>query len=95
MEKDIVSQSSFDSLSRTESVSSLRSDYTYDSHRSSIQTLNGFKRNRRKHGLFNKLGSSLHTIFQRFTTKYKTLSQLEIQILSTITHFDKEEILQW
>ena len=95
MAQHVVAQDSFDSLGRTDSRSSLRSDFTYDSRRSSIQTLNHFKRNRTKHGLFSKLGSSLHSIFHRFSTKYKTLSPLEIQILSTITHFNRDEILQW
>ena len=93
MAQHVIHQSSIDSLARSESTLSLQSDTTFDSRRSSYSTL--YRSDRRKYGFFNKVGNSLNTFYRRFTRKYKSLSALEIQILSTITQFNREEILQW
>jgi len=68
--------------------------FVFEFRRSSLNALACLD-NGRRYGIFSKLGSGFQTMFRRFSTKYKTLSQLEIQILSTITHFNREEILQW
>jgi hypothetical protein len=89
MAQIVLPQSSMDSLPRSESSDS------FTSRRSSIDTLFGSDRDRRRRGFFRKLGNGFHTVFRRFSKKYKTLSELEMKILSTITHFDREEILEW
>jgi hypothetical protein len=95
MAEPVQTQSSIDSLTRSQSTTSLKSNSTIESRRSSMNTLFDSEGNRRGHGIFSKIGNGFHTMFRRFSQKYKTLSQLEIQILSTITHFNREEILEW
>jgi len=94
MAQDLLTQSSIDSLPRSQSNASLQTNATSTSRQSSINTLFNSKQSRR-HGFFSKIGNGFHTIYQRFSRKHKSLSQLEIQILSTITNFNREEILQW
>jgi hypothetical protein len=95
MAQHIISQSSLDSLPRSESNASIQSNATYDSRHSSMTTLYNSTQNRRRHGIFSKLGTGVQSIFRRISRKHKSLTQLEIQILSTMTHFNREEILQW
>jgi len=90
----MLPKSSMDSVADSQSTTSLDSISTFEFRRSSLNALACLD-NRRRYGIFSKLGSGFQTMFRRFSTKYKTLSQLEIQILSTITHFNREEILQW
>jgi hypothetical protein len=85
--------SSTDSLSR--SSASLQSEGSILSQQSSIDILYDSTSIRRRQGFMQRLGNSFQSVFQRFSKKYKILSQLQIQILTAITHFDREEILAW
>lgn len=97
MANGIISQSNIDSLPRTLSSTSLQSCTSFSSRRSSINTLYSLDKNRRSSGVFRKIEIGFQNVFRRFArkTKQKPLSALEIQILSTITNFNREEILEW
>lgn len=95
MANGIVSQASIDSLPRSLSSASLQSYSSVQSRRSSIHTLYSLDRNRRQSGIFRKIELGFQNVFRRFSKKSKPLSALEIQILSTITHFDQKEVLEW
>ncbi len=93
MAQRVIPQSSIDSLSPSQSSASFQSRRPYGS-RQSLDTLSS-SRSGRRYGLFSKLGDGFQLLFRRFSRKYKSLSQLEIQILSTITNYDREQILEW
>ncbi len=93
MAQRVIPQSSIDSLSPSQSSASFQSRRSYGS-RQSLDTLSS-SRSGRRYGLFSKLGDGFQLLFRRFSRKYKSLSQLEIQILSTITNYDREQILEW
>lgn len=97
MANEIVSQPNIDSLPRTYSTTSLQSAVSLKSRRSSIHTLYSLDKNRRSNGIFRKIEIGFQNVFRRFSkkTKQQSLSALEIQILSTITNFDQNEILDW
>jgi len=93
MAQSVIPQSSIDSLSPSRSSVSFQSHPTYGS-RQSLNTLSS-SRSRGRYGIFSKLGKGFQLIFRRFSRKYKSISPLEIQILSTITNYDREQILEW
>jgi hypothetical protein len=93
MTDQVLPQSSIDSVSR--SSASSQSEGSILSQPSSAEILYDAANVRKRQGLMQKLGNGFQSVFQRFSKKYKTLSQLQIQILSTITHFNREEILSW
>ena len=68
---------------------------TVESQRSSINSLYYSISSRQRRGFLSKLGTGFQTIFRRLSRAHKSLSALEIQILLTITNFNREEILQW
>lgn len=81
----------------SETISSLHTPPLSKSRRSSISTLYSTHsaRRSRHYGLFNKLSLGMQRVFRRFSRAHRTLSDTEIDILTTITNFDREEILQW
>ncbi|UJR16483.1 hypothetical protein I4U23_003386 [Adineta vaga] len=83
-----------DTLNRSESNVSLQSNTTVTSRRSSITTLYSMKSNRRRQGIFVRLGMGIHTMVRRFTRANKSLSEMDIQILTTITNFTRDDIFQ-
>jgi hypothetical protein len=95
MDKRTSSESSIDSLSPPESIASLHSHTTDTSRRSSDNTISSAGRSRRRDGLIHKIETGFQTIFRRFSRTNTTLSGLELQILTTITNFDRDQILQW
>jgi hypothetical protein len=95
MAERIASQSSVDSLSRSQSSVSLQSNVTMESRRSSMDTLFSSTHSRRGRGLMNKIGTGFQTMVHRFSRTKKPLTEMEMNILSTITHFDRDEIIQW
>ncbi|CAF0820913.1 unnamed protein product [Rotaria sordida] len=56
---------------------------------------NTISSHRRRYGLMNKIGTGFRRVFRRFGRSSKLLSEMEIQILLSITNFTREEILQW
>ncbi|CAF0843833.1 unnamed protein product [Adineta steineri] len=86
---------SLDSINRSESSASLQSNATVNSRHSSICSLYSTVSTRRRYGFLNKMGNGFQSVFRRITKTHKTLSDKEIQILSTVTNFDREQILQW
>jgi hypothetical protein len=89
----IMNEQIIESLSQ--SSTSLQSDGSIISQRTSIDILYDSTNVRKRHGIIQKIGTGFQSIFRRFSKKHKTLSQLELQILLTITHFNREEILSW
>jgi len=95
MAEHIPSQTTIDSLNRSQSSASLQSTATINSRRSSINTYYSLGSSRRRKGLLSKLGTGFQTIVRRLTGAHKSLSELEIQILLTLTNFNREEVLSW
>ncbi|CAF3503868.1 unnamed protein product [Adineta steineri] len=77
-----------DPMSRSQSSASMKSNLTVDSTRSSTSS-------QRRRGLLGKIGTGVQSIFRRFRRARTTLTEMEIQILLTMTNFTREEVLQW
>jgi len=95
MAERVPLQTTIDSLNRSQSSASLGSNSTITSRRTSINSYYSLGSSRRRKGLLSKLGTGFQTIVRRLTGAHKTLSELEIQILLTLTNFNREEVLTW
>lgn len=83
-----------DSMNRSQSASSIQTNATGDSGRSVISRYSAASSQKRR-GLLAKIGNGFQSIFRRFSRKHISLTEMEVQILSTITDFTREEVLQW
>ena len=88
------SKINLDSMNRSQSDSSIRSTATIDSSRSVLSRYSTASSQKRR-GLLEKIGNGFQSIFRRFTRTHTSLTEMEVQILSTITDFTREEVLQW
>ena len=81
-----------DTLSRSQSNSSLKSYATVNSTRSSAASTTSSQKRR---GVLGKLGNGFQSLFRRLSRSRITLTEMEIQILTATTDFTREEVLQW
>ena len=95
MDHRTSSESSLESLSPTESCVSSQSTTPNELRRSSDSTVFSLRASQRRRGFKNKMETGIKTLFRRFSRTHTTLSELEVQILSTLTHFDRDAIEQW
>ena len=89
------SKLNLDSLNRSQSSSSIISSATVDSNRSTTSSRYSSSSTQKRRGLLGKLGNGFQSIFRRFSRTRTTLTEMELQILSTITNFTRDEVLQW
>jgi len=82
------SNSNADQMSRAQSTLSLKSNATTDSSRSRNSS-------QRRHGILGKLGSGIQSIRRRFSRTRTSLTEMEVQILLTMTNFTREQVLEW
>ena len=74
-----------------QSTSSLSSRMNDSTGATTSTMINGERKNSRS----TKIGTGLRSIFRRFSRTNKSLTEMEIQILSTRTNFTREEVLEW
>jgi len=84
-----------DTLNRSHSSASLRSTATVDSNRTTSSSWISTASSQRRKGILGKIGTGFQSIFRRFSRAHTSLTEMEIQILLTMTNFNREEILQW
>jgi hypothetical protein len=84
-----------DTISRSQSASSLRSNATIGSNRSTTGSTYSTASGRRGRGLLSKLGTGFQSIFRRISRAHTSLTEMEIHILVATTNFNREEVLQW
>ena len=95
MDEDSSSESSLDSEKPSEPCVPLITDTTTGVRCLSESNVHDLRDSRRQHGIINKIGTGIKKVVRRFSRTNTTLSQLDIQILATITHFNCNEVLQW
>lgn len=83
------------SLNRSNSNSSIASNGTIGSHRSRTDSCISATSSQRRQGLIGKIQSGLDLIHRRFSRCHTTLSEMDIQILITVTGFNRDEVLKW
>ncbi|CAF2856149.1 unnamed protein product [Rotaria sp. Silwood2] len=89
------SQTSLDSLHDSHLDVPYKSNSGMGNRQLSNSTLYSISSRRGHHGIVNKIESGFRSIFRRFSRSSKLLSEMEVQILSSMTNFTREEILQW
>jgi hypothetical protein len=77
-----------DPMARSQSTLSLKSNATADSIRSRNSS-------QRRHGILGKLESGVQSIKRRFSRARTSLTEMEVQILLTMTNFTREQVLEW
>ncbi|UJR29983.1 hypothetical protein I4U23_017530 [Adineta vaga] len=88
MARHSPSHLNLDPMSRSQSSSSIRSNLTIDSSRSTTSS-------QKRRGLLGKLGTGVQSIFRRFSRSRTTLTEMQIQILLAMTNFTREEVVKW
>jgi hypothetical protein len=81
-------------LNRARSSTSIKSSGTIDSARSTSSRISSTSSQKRQ-GIIGKIGAGFQSIFRRLSRTHTSLTEMEIQILLTMTNFTREEILQW
>jgi hypothetical protein len=99
-EDEIMAQHSpsklnIDTLSRSGSSASIKSAATVDSTRSSTSSWLSSTSSQKRRGILGKVGTRIQSVFRRFSRTHISLTEMEIQILLTMTNFTREEILEW
>ena len=84
-----------DSLNQSQLSSSFGSMVDHNSGESTHSTKYILTSRRRRPNFFSRVGASFQTLLRRFTYAPRSLNDMEMQILSTITNFTREEIIQW
>jgi cob(I)alamin adenosyltransferase len=84
-----------DTMTRSKSSSSIASNGTVDSSRSIASSRFSTISTRRRRGILGKIETGFQSICRRFSRTRTTLTEMEIQILSTMTNFNREEVLKW
>jgi len=84
-----------DTLNRSQSSASLKSTATVDSNRTTASSWISTTSSQRRKGILGKIETGFQSIFRRFSRARTSLTEMEIQILLTMTNFNREEILQW
>ena len=79
-----------DTMNRSKSIASLASTHTVDSSRSISSA-----RSHKRRGIIGKIETGFQSIFKRFSRTRTSLTEMEIQILSTVTNFDRDEVVEW
>jgi hypothetical protein len=82
-------------LNKSESNLSISSNGTVNSIRSSASSAFSTTSSQKRRGIFGKIGSGFQSIYRRLSRGRITLTEMEIRILSTMTDFTREEVLQW
>jgi hypothetical protein len=83
-----------DAMNRSTSTASIASIGTMDSARSTSSRYSSMS-SRRRRGILGKIETGFQSIFRRFSRTRTSLTEMEIQILSAMTNFNREEVLQW
>ena len=82
-------------ITRVPSNSSLKSTATISSVRTTASSLFSTTSSQRRRGILGKIGTGIESMFRRITRTRTTLTEIETQILATVTDFSRDEILQW
>ncbi|CAF0741727.1 unnamed protein product [Didymodactylos carnosus] len=77
-----------------QSNSSLHSNYSRMTVNSQISALYN-NSSSSKHNLFTKVGHRLQSMYKRFKGTHTQLTEMEIQVLITLTSFTREEVYEW
>jgi cob(I)alamin adenosyltransferase len=84
-----------DTINRSQSSSSIKSSGTVDSTNSTASSRFSSTSNQKRRGILGKIETGFQSIVRRFSKTHTSLTEMEIQILSTMTNFNREEVLQW
>jgi hypothetical protein len=95
MNDDTSPKSNVDSVEPSKPSVPLNTNATIGVRHLSESSLLDLRNNRKQSGIIDKIGTGIKTVIRRFSRTNTTLSPLEIQILSTITQFNCNEVLQW
>lgn len=82
-------------LPRSRSSASIKSSTTIDSHLSGTNSQISTTSSQKRKGIIGKITNGVQTVFRRFSKAHTSLTEMEMQILVTMTNFNREEILQW
>lgn len=83
------------SFNRSNSNSSIASNATIGSNRSRTDSCISTTSSQRRQGLLGKIQSGLDSIHRRFSRCHTALTEMDIQILITVTGFTREKVLEW
>jgi hypothetical protein len=84
-----------DTMNRSKSMVSLASTNTMDSSRSVASSRYSGIGSRKRRGIIGKIETGFQSIVKRFSRTRTSLTEMECQILSTLTNFNRDEVVQW
>ncbi|CAF1350203.1 unnamed protein product [Rotaria sp. Silwood1] len=82
-------------IDRSPSSSSVGSHGTVASGQSTTSTNTSSVSSRRRRGILGKIETGFRSVFRRFSRPRTSLTEMDIQLLSTATGYTREEVLQW
>ncbi|CAF3242336.1 unnamed protein product [Rotaria socialis] len=81
-------------INRSHSNSSISSNGTVNSGQTASTTVSTTSSQRRS-GILGKIGTGFRSVFRRFSRSRASLTEMETQILTAMTGYNREEVLQW
>ncbi|CAF1172921.1 unnamed protein product [Rotaria magnacalcarata] len=81
-------------INRSHSNSSISSKETDNSVRTA-STIASTTSSQRRSGILGKIETGFRSVFRRFSRSRTSLTEMETQILTTMTGYNREEVLKW